>query len=711
MLIHSAVDFAHPTNYHRCVLPFRYLSKDYPQHQWVLGNEDSGCEIDCCWIYGCRPLEVLVEADRLRREGVRVIWTLDDLYFDFPQWRKKRPTEEQIAFCRLMPSVADLCIYSTPYLAQVHPQPQKAVVAPNLIEVASYGVSEPAPVDGPVRVLWAGASGHQGDLQVVDEALCRLREEFDAEQLEFHFVGALPHRLGRDHLGQGVRLHKHIELALYPHLLRQLRPHIALAPLADCPFNMAKCVTGDTLVVTDTGLKPMKTLVESQASHVRLENKKQHIASWYRYADQETVRVTTECGFQIEGTLTHKMRKPDGTWVALGDLQEGDVLEVAPYQIRQTEYQEVTHPLFMGIGAEEGEFDSQKHRKMLPRIVFNEYWGRFLGYVLGDGCIQKSGIGISCCTDYPDVLQDVKDTFTALGIRYGCTKKQDKRRGEHLPDAKGIDVKCHSRHLTALFHQIGMKKKNGKVFCVPQIILDSPKSVIREFLSALFETDGTVGDSGLSYTTKSEELARQVAFLLLGFGIKAKIRACRNKKYDRDYWTVFLGRQAADLFLNEIGFISQGKQEKLRTICSRPHSNAYKEWEWSDPVVKIERGRRADVYDLEVRFDHYYLANGLVSHNSNIRCTEAWSLAAALVASPVGEYRLIEDGSDGFLCETQADWELVLSQLVRDSDLRTEVAAKGRQRVAAEWDWANADCRLRHWGDCCERINNLPIPN
>lgn len=330
MLIHSAVLFDHATNYHRCILPFRYLSKDHPQHQWVLGTEDSGGEIDCCWVYGCRPFDQLVEFDRLRREGVKVIWTLDDLYFDFPQWRKKKPTEEQVAFCRLMPSVADLCIYSTPYLAQVHPQPEKAVVAPNLIEVAAYGVSEPAPADGPVRVLWAGASGHQGDLQLVDEALCRLREEFSPDQLEFHFVGALPHRLGRDYLGQGVRLHRHIELALYPHLLRQLRPHIALAPLAECNFNKAK---------------------------------------------------------------------------------------------------------------------------------------------------------------------------------------------------------------------------------------------------------------------------------------------------------------------------------------------------------------------------------------SAIRVLEGWSLAAAVVASPFGEYAVVEDGTDGFLCETQADWELVLSQLVRDSELRTAVAAKGRQRVAAEWDWANPDCRLRWWGEAVERIN------
>ncbi len=336
MLIHSAVDHSHPCHYHRCLLPFRYLSKDQTQHQWVLGTEDSGCDIDCCWLYGCRPFDTLVELDRLKREGVKVIWTVDDLYFEFPEWRKRRPTEEQIAFCRLAPSVADLCVYSTPYLAQQHPQPQKAVVAPNLIEVASYGVTEPASADGPVRVLWAGANGHQGDLQVVDEALCRLREEFSPDQLELHFTGALPNRLGRDYWGKGVRLHKYIELALYPHLLNQIRPHICLAPLSDCPFNYAK---------------------------------------------------------------------------------------------------------------------------------------------------------------------------------------------------------------------------------------------------------------------------------------------------------------------------------------------------------------------------------------SNIRILEAWSLAAAVVASPVGEYNLIEDGEDGFLCADTEDWSLVLSQLVREPELRTAVAAKGRQRVVAEWDWANSDCRLRHWGECCERINNLFTPN
>lgn len=239
MLIHSAVDYQHPCHWHRCILPFRYLSRDHPQHQWILGTEDSGCEIDCCWVYGCRPFDRLVEFDRLRREGVKVIWTLDDLYFDFPYWRKKKPTEEQIAFCRLMPSVADLCIYSTPFLAAQHPHPEKSVVAPNLMEVAAYGVTEPK-LGERVRVLWAGASGHSGDLDLIDDALCRLREEFPPDQLEFLFFGTLPSRLGRDYFGKGVRLFRHIELADYAKAVASLQPHICLAPLADCPFNRAK---------------------------------------------------------------------------------------------------------------------------------------------------------------------------------------------------------------------------------------------------------------------------------------------------------------------------------------------------------------------------------------------------------------------------------------------------------------------------------------
>ena len=77
----------------------------------------------------------------------------------------------------------------------------------------------------------------------------------------------------------------------------------------------------------------------------------------------------------------------------------------------------------------------------------------------------------------------------------------------------------------------------GKVFEVPHFILKSPKSVIREFLRGLFEADGTVnaGSSNMCLCSKSLILAKQVQYLLLGFGIVSNIGKTLNKKYERYY--------------------------------------------------------------------------------------------------------------------------------------------------------------------------------
>jgi len=236
MHIFAVADNNSPCHWHRTFLPFRYLSKDHSQHSWHIEQEQTPEPFDLFWLYGCVPFGSLPEVLRLKREGVKILWTLDDLYWDFPKWRVRKPSDEQLATIQLMPTIADWCVYSTPELRR---QMGGGAVCPNLIEVNSYRVSEPATDQGPVRIAWAGASGHSGDLAVVDEACCAVRKHF-GDRVEFHFVGAGPSKLVRDWVGNGVFVHPMVKLADYPHLMRQIRPHLTLAPLADCAFNACK---------------------------------------------------------------------------------------------------------------------------------------------------------------------------------------------------------------------------------------------------------------------------------------------------------------------------------------------------------------------------------------------------------------------------------------------------------------------------------------
>lgn len=67
---------------------------------------------------------------------------------------------------------------------------------------------------------------------------------------------------------------------------------------------------------------------------------------------------------------------------------------------------------------------------------------------------------------------------------------------------------------------------------------------------------------------------------------------------------------------------------------------------------------------------------------SNIRCMTAGLVGAPVVASPVGAYRdYVEDGVNGYLCETPAEWHAALRTLVADPTLRRAMGARNRERA------------------------------
>jgi len=57
-----------------------------------------------------------------------------------------------------------------------------------------------------------------------------------------------------------------------------------------------------------------------------------------------------------------------------------------------------------------------------------------------------------------------------------------------------------------------------------------------------------------------------------------------------------------------------------------------------------------------------------------------------VIASPVGvNSEIVEHGVNGFLAETQEEWEVALSTLLADSDLRQQMGKAGREKVEREY--------------------------
>jgi len=116
----------------------------------------------------------------------------------------------------------------------------------------------------------------------------------------------------------------------------------------------------------------------------------------------------------------------------------------------------------------------------------------------------------------------------------------------------------------------------------------------------------------------------------------------------------------------------------------------------------FEKGVESNVYHDFMSYrirPHVFLAP-LIEHpfnlcKSNIRVLEGWCLSAAVVASPVGEYKVIEEGIDGEYATTKEQWIERIERLINNHKYREKLAVAGRKTVEQKYNWNNYNCRFQ----------------
>lgn len=123
-------------------------------------------------------------------------------------------------------------------------------------------------------------------------------------------------------------------------------------------------------------------------------------------------------------------------------------------------------------------------------------------------------------------------------------------------------------------HEVRFTKARTKA--VPQSIFRLPRPQMALFLKTLFTCDGSVfvnakGQAGVSYSTISTDLARDVQHLLLRFGFNARLRA-KTQRLNGEAYVAYelqlLGLANVKRFLREIGI--WGREEARAKIEQMP---------------------------------------------------------------------------------------------------------------------------------------------
>ncbi|MEK7329618.1 MAG: DNA gyrase subunit A, partial [Candidatus Eisenbacteria bacterium] len=477
--------------------------------------------------------------------------------------------------------------------------------------------------------------------------------------------------------------HPHGEQVVYPTLVRMAQNWVMRYPLVDgqgnfgsidgdAPAAMRYCVAGNTRVATPAGTVRIDSIVagaHADSDHdISLElfdrlGRPVRASKLFHSGSHPTLRLRTIEGYELIGTSNHPVLclenvgdVPGIAWKLLEEIEAGDRVLVS----------RTPRP------AAEVLTDRERRLAVL------------LGAFISEGWISVSRAGFNNIDrQYFDLVVAAYDDVVG-GRRY--VNARTIASGSVLFE---LDIQNLERLRESPLGEVHGRSRQK---AVPESVWMASGSFKRAFLQSLFTGDGSSSllprnTIQVSYSTVSEQLARDVQILLLEFGVVSRI----SRYAKGEYKIVLTNRRDARQFAREVGFIGW-KQEKLEADLAgipqasralshdhvpmlagyiRARSESWKEGDWLrrhnvDRIERSEQGGAAileriesaevrrvatslataeyyyaevesvvdagvrAVYSLRVETDeHAFVTNGFISHNTEARLT---ALAAEMLA-------------------------------------------------------------------------------
>ncbi len=370
------------------------------------------------------------------------------------------------------------------------------------------------------------------------------------------------------------------------------------------------CVTGDTLVHTDGGLRrAMDLFLEGGSQRVAVDGRRAaeagatHEGSLFPSSpvfysgDRQVVRVTTVEGYEIRVTPDHRIMTERG-WVPAGELEPGDEVHVLNRK--------------GGFGTE-GSLDL----------------GRVLGWLVGDGTIKSDRAVLSFWGEEPELAATFRSAVDAV-VRLAAVNREYET-GVVAVAERG-EARVQSARLREIAEEYGLVDEK---LMVPEPVLRGSEQMQRGFLQALFTADGTVIDDArkgrsVRLTSVSLDLLQDVQRMLVNFGVFSCIYRDRKrgrrtallpdgkggmKEYVvQTVHELHVGGGSLVRFASEVGLLSAAKSVKLREALSGLLRGPYRE-RFVARVRSVDAEGIEPVFDLTEPVTHSFIANGVCVSN------------------------------------------------------------------------------------------------
>ena len=329
--------------------------------------------------------------------------------------------------------------------------------------------------------------------------------------------------------------------------------------------GLGKCVTGDTLIVTDQGVRRIDEMHDwslmnpdtfqppSQPVSVLVNGEARPVRNFYRGGVKPTVTAVTRYGFQNTGSHVHPVmvrRNGADQWVRMADLRVGDVVCIertsAPFPDTDPD---LPVPDTSRMGGNVRVFDVPA--RMNPDLA------RLLGYTVAEGWTNHHSMFVISQDKHQntEVWSDIRDLI----------------RGQLSYEAREPDylsLLVTSVYLREYLRIIGVPDALSAGKTLPWSIMRGTRESVRQFLRGYFEGDGSVSE-GIEVTSASAELLRQVQVLLLRFGIVSRRSPKTVRGRTHTYWRLTIFGDDARRFRDAVGFVSPRKVTALDAALDR----------------------------------------------------------------------------------------------------------------------------------------------
>ena len=367
-------------------------------------------------------------------------------------------------------------------------------------------------------------------------------------------------------------------------------------------FYSFPCLTGDTLVLTNKGLKCIKD-VTTEDLVLTHNNKYEKVLAARKTGTKniycikgmgiDEIRCTDNHKFYVRemyrtyptyengkrGSIRH-FKNPE--WKSCKDLTKKDFLGIAINQNSEL-------PRWEGITFRWIDGRTPRVKNVISELLNNHSFWWLVGRFLGDGWTRSGGIIICCAKDETmEILPHIRN----CGFNY-CISKERTVNKIHLTLTE----------LELFFNQFGHGAANKYL---PSFIFDMPCDLLESLLEGYISADGYVTKGLYKITSVSRNLIYGMAQIVA----KVYKTPYRIYKCKRNPKVIIEGRECNQ---------KDGYELVFKTETKKQDKAFYEDGYIWFPVQSITNTHKEeDVYDIEVENAHSFMANGVIVHN----CTD-----------------------------------------------------------------------------------------